>query len=93
MKVIALYLLLINLFGLLIMGADKRKAKRKNRRVPEKRLFFIALAGGAAGVWIGMQLWRHKTKHESFTVGVPFLFILNVLCVYLLLKWLYFPEI
>jgi uncharacterized membrane protein YsdA (DUF1294 family) len=93
MNFIVLYLLLINLIGFIVMGADKRKAKRRSRRVSEKRLFLTALAGGSAGVWIGMQLWRHKTKHESFTVGVPFLFILNVLCVYLLVKWLYFPDI
>ncbi|MED4599244.1 DUF1294 domain-containing protein [Paenibacillus validus] len=93
MYVVLIYGLIVNVIGFIVMGADKMKAKRKSRRVPEKRLFLWAFLGGAAGVWIAMQVWRHKTKHESFTVGIPFIFILNVLCMYLLLKWLFYPRL
>ncbi len=74
MYVVLIYGLIVNVIGFIVMGADKMKAKRKSRRVPEKRLFLWAFLGGAAGVWIAMQVWRHKTKHESFTVGIPFIF-------------------
>ncbi|PZE22782.1 DUF1294 domain-containing protein [Paenibacillus xerothermodurans] len=93
MNIILSYILIINLIGFVIMGADKSRSKRRSRRVPERRLFLIAFAGGAAGVWLGMQFWRHKTKHESFFVGIPFVFILNVVCVYLLLQWLFYPHL
>lgn len=63
----------INLSGLLIMGWDKWCARRHRRRVPEKRLWTIALISGSLGVLAGMVLFRHKTQHLQFVVGVPIL--------------------
>ncbi|MGZ6507152.1 MAG: DUF1294 domain-containing protein, partial [Tumebacillaceae bacterium] len=34
-------IVVVNLYGLWIMGYDKKQAKHKSRRVPEKRLFAI----------------------------------------------------
>lgn len=53
----------------IVMGVDKRRARRSVRRVPERRLFLLALLGGAAGGWIGMYVFRHKTRHWYFRVG------------------------
>lgn len=72
-----IYLLIINLTGYFTMGQDKARAKRKKRRVPEARLFEIALLGGALGVLIGMNRFRHKTLHTSFRFGIPLLLVLN----------------
>lgn len=55
----------------IIMGADKRRARKGARRVPEKRLFLLALLGGAAGGWLGMYVFRHKTRHWYFCFGFP----------------------
>jgi uncharacterized membrane protein YsdA (DUF1294 family) len=86
MAVILLYWLAINIVGFFLFGFDKLKAVRKERRVPEKRLFLIAALGGAAGAWIGMRKFRHKTKHASFTFGIPALLLLNIVCISLLIK-------
>ena len=51
------------------MGADKHYAKSPHRRVPEKRLFLLALLGGAPGGLLGMYAFRHKTKHWYFVWG------------------------
>ncbi|MBC8080457.1 MAG: DUF1294 domain-containing protein [Gorillibacterium sp.] len=72
-----IYLLIINLTGYFTMGQDKARAKRKKRRVPEVRLFEIALLGGALGVLIGMNRFCHKTLHTSFRFGIPLLLVLN----------------
>ena len=72
-----IYLLIINLTGYLTMGQDKARSKRKKRRVPEARLFQMALLGGALGVLIGMYHYRHKTLHMSFRFGIPLLLVLN----------------
>ncbi len=76
-----LYLLVINVWGFAAMGLDKRKAQKQNWRTPEKRLFTLAAVGGSIGVWLGMQFFRHKTKHLSFTWGIPLIFIFQVLIV------------
>jgi len=64
------------------MVIDKHKAKKGAYRISEKFIFILCLIGGSLGVYIGMYLVRHKTKHIKFTVGVPVLFIINIMCVY-----------
>lgn len=70
-----IYLIVVNMAGLGIMAADKSKAKRRAWRVPEKTLFFISLIGGSIGTWGGMYLFRHKTKHWYFVIGMPAILI------------------
>ena len=60
-----------------LMGWDKRCAKKEGRRVPEKTLFSWALLGGAAGGWLGMRVFRHKTRHWQFKFGFPLLTVLE----------------
>ena len=71
MKFILLYLLLINAAGMLSMLADKQKARKKKWRIPESTLLTIAIAGGSIGILAGMYLFRHKTRHAKFYLGVP----------------------
>lgn len=80
-----IYLLLINVFGFGIMLYDKNMARKNKRRVPEKMLFSIAGIGGSIGCWLGMYTARHKTRHKSFTIGIPVILALQTLCIYLLL--------
>ena len=54
---------------LVTMGADKTLAKTGARRVPERRLFLLALLFGAPGGLLGMYFFRHKTKHWYFIAG------------------------
>jgi uncharacterized membrane protein YsdA (DUF1294 family) len=65
------YLILINLVGFFLYGLDKAKAKRKGGRIPERTLLWMARIGGGAGCWLGMLLFRHKTKHIRFRILVP----------------------
>lgn len=78
MKGILLYLLFVNVIGFMQMYRDKQKAKNSKYRTPEKRLWQVAVAGGAMGSWIGMNLFRHKTKHTNFKYGMPFLVLAHV---------------
>jgi uncharacterized membrane protein YsdA (DUF1294 family) len=76
-KVLIVYLIAINIAGFFIMGSDKSRAKARKRRVPEARLFQLAFAGGALGVLLGMNRFRHKTLHTSFRLGIPLLLVWN----------------
>lgn len=73
------YLLLINILGFLLMGLDKWKARHHKWRIPEKTLFAAALLGGSLGSILGMQIFRHKTKHTAFIAGMPCILILQIL--------------
>ena len=72
------YLLIINLVAFVCYGVDKLMAKRNAPRVSELALLLLALVGGGVGAWLGMQVWRHKTKHPKFRWGVPMILLLQV---------------
>ena len=73
-----IYLVLVNAAGFFLMLADKNRAKKKLWRVPEAALFTLALLGGSLGIWAGMYLGRHKTRHLKFVVGIPLILIVQV---------------
>lgn len=70
------YLVVVNLVAFYLMWRDKRLAKKENaRRIPEKTLFLSAILGGSIGAIVGMRMFRHKTKHWYFVVGMPLILI------------------
>ncbi len=62
-------------FAMLI---DKNRAIRGAWRIPEATLILLAFLMGGVGEYLGMQTFRHKTKHIKFTIGVPLCIIANV---------------
>lgn len=83
---LVIYFFIINLFAIFLMKYDKVKAINNQYRISEKTLFLIALILGGIGIYIGMYLFRHKTKHVKFTVGIPLIIILNILTIYYLIS-------
>lgn len=77
-------LAIINGLGLMVMGIDKRRAIRHHYRVAERTLFIIAICGGSLGIWAGMYLFRHKTRHLAFVIGIPVILIAQIILLYLL---------
>ncbi len=75
MKLFAIYLAVMNVLGVAVMWSDKRRARLHRWRIPEKVLFGVSLLGGSAGTWAGMYLFRHKTKHWYFVVGMPLILV------------------
>ena len=84
MKLFAIYLAVMNVLGVAVMWSDKRRARLHWWRIPEKVLFGVSLLGGSAGTWAGMYLFRHKTKHWYFVVGMPLILVCQAaLAIYL----------
>lgn len=83
---IAIYLVAINLFAYILYGIDKYKSKKSKWRIPEKTLITIALLGGSVGALLAMKMFRHKTKHKKFTIGVPLILIAQIVLFYMLIK-------
>ncbi|MFD1850749.1 DUF1294 domain-containing protein [Oceanobacillus bengalensis] len=82
---ILFFIIGVNIIGLFMMRIDKQKAIKGAYRIPERTMWIIAFLGGAIGTYMGMRMFRHKTKHRSFIIGMPILVIMNlVLFAYLL---------
>ncbi|MGYP000434243976 len=87
LTILTIYLIFMNLLAFLLMGLDKSKARRNQWRIPEKTLFLSAILGGSIGAILGMQVFRHKTKHASFRIGMPCILIAQLgLAVYILFR-------
>ena len=88
-KILLIYVLIINLLGFGAMFLDKQKAKKGKWRIPEKTLFLLAILGGSLGTNLGMNVFRHKTKHWYFVLGMPLILILQI-GIYIFLKAKFF---
>lgn len=77
-KIAIAYAIIANIVGLSVMGIDKRRAIRHQWRIPEKTLFLVSILGGSIGTWAGMYLFRHKTKHWYFVVGMPMILAIQI---------------
>ena len=86
MKLFLYYILAINLYGIFVMYSDKNKSRKGKWRTPENTLFTIALAFGSLGIFMGMRLFRHKTKHNKFVIGIPAILIVQI---FIFLKYIY----
>ena len=82
MEKIATSFLIINVVSFIVLGLDKNRAKTGNWRVSERSLFVLAFIGGAIGIYLGMRIFRHKTKQLHFTHGIPLIIFLNLFLIY-----------
>jgi uncharacterized membrane protein YsdA (DUF1294 family) len=85
-NIFLIYLILINIIAFIMYGADKRKAVKRQWRIPERTLIGVAVLGGGFGALLGMRVFHHKTKHPKFTIGVPAIIIIEVIIAVLLAK-------
>jgi len=85
MKVLYIYLIVINAAAFLLMLIDKVKAKKNLWRIPEATLFLVAAIGGSVGSILGMYTFRHKTKHIKFIVGMPVILAAQIVIAILIL--------
>ncbi len=76
---IVAFLLVMNIWSFTLFARDKSKAKRKERRVSEKKMMRVCFWGGAIGGIIGMNAFRHKTLKKKFSVGIPILFVIQLI--------------
>lgn len=86
MQMLLIYLILINAISFLLMLADKHKARKNLWRIPEATLIGTAALGGSLGALAGMYLFRHKTRHPKFYLGVPALLAVHIILLILIMK-------
>lgn len=86
MKLLWIYLLIINIISFLVMGWDKRAAIKHNQRIPEKTLFIVAFIGGSLGSISAMILFHHKNRKPKFLIGFPVIIVLQIVIISQLLS-------
>jgi uncharacterized membrane protein YsdA (DUF1294 family) len=69
------WLIIAGLAGFILMGIDKKRAQKRERRVPERTFYELALMGGTFGVLVGAFAFHHKTSKATFFGIVVFLTI------------------
>ena len=85
-KILCVYLIVINATSLVLMLADKLRAKKNLWRIPEATLIGMAAVGGSLGCLLGMRIFRHKTLKPKFFLGVPMILVLQLIlgiCIYI----------
>ena len=87
MKVLYIYLIIINIVAVIVTVHDKRSAVKGNWRVKENTLLLIAALGGSPAMYITMLLIRHKTKKMKFMLGIPLILIAELAVIYLVLHY------
>ena len=84
MQYLYMYLVIINALACLLMLIDKIKAIRKRWRIPERTLLGVCAIGGSLGGMIGMKLFRHKTLHPQFSIGIPVMLAVHIVALVIL---------
>lgn len=80
-----IYLIAVNFAAFVMYGIDKRKAIHGKWRISERALLGVAVIGGSLGAWAGMYVFRHKTRHKKFVIGVPLMIIFQAAVFFLVL--------
>jgi uncharacterized membrane protein YsdA (DUF1294 family) len=82
LKIALIYIAAISLVSIIVCCYDKFAAKHLQRhRTREATLLLLSALGGSVAMFVTMQLIRHKTKHIKFMVGIPVIFVLQVVAI------------
>lgn len=88
-QLLLIYLVLINLVSIIVTISDKVKAIKRKWRIPESTLLLLSALGGSVSMYITMLIIRHKTKHPKFMIGIPVIFALQCILVFLIWRYIY----
>lgn len=84
LAIVIAYIAIISLISTVVCIYDK-KISKKNRvelRIPEKTLLLLSALGGSVAMFITMLIFRHKTKHVKFMLGIPLIMVIQAAVIY-----------
>ncbi len=85
-KLLLFYFIAINIITFIAFGVDKQKAIEQKSRIRIITLLGLSFIGGAIGGWIAMYTFRHKTKKDYFTVGLPLIVLMHIVVILYLMN-------
>ncbi|WP_218147211.1 DUF1294 domain-containing protein [Alkalibacterium subtropicum] len=75
----------MNIITFILFYSDKQRALKRKYRISEKQLLTCSFALGGVGAWLGMVVFRHKTRHLVFRISLPAAALITVLAIVFLL--------
>lgn len=79
------YIVVSNFIAVAVTIHDKRAAMRHKERIPESVLLLTAALSGCVAEYLTMRIMHHKTKHPKFMLGIPAIFIVELILIIVLL--------
>lgn len=76
----------LNVSTFLLYGLDKAVAGSGLPRVPERLLQLAALLGSPVGALAAMQVFRHKTRKQSFQLALALVLLVQAGALYLWIR-------
>ena len=89
MKYLYIYLAVINIIAVILTIYDKSAAVHDRWRVRERTLMLVSALGGSVGMFLTMLIIRHKTRKPLFMIGIPVIFILELIIAYLVAHYVF----
>ena len=89
LRIVLIYLVIINVVTFFMYGIDKWNAKKSKMRIRETALLGLAVLGGSVGAWLGMKVWHHKTKHKKFKYGLPLILLAQIAFIFFFCNFLH----
>lgn len=82
MRFALLYIGFISVLSVILTVYDKIAAKKNpKKRIPENTLMYVGILGGAAAMFVTMNIIRHKTLHKKFMIGLPVIIVLQTVII------------
>lgn len=85
-KALLVYLRIINFITFVAFAIDKFAAIEHRSRIRIVTLLGLAFVGGSLGGLLAMYLFRHKTKKDYFTVGIPLIIVMQIVVLFYLIN-------
>jgi uncharacterized membrane protein YsdA (DUF1294 family) len=75
------YLTVVNIVSFSLMRLDKKRSRDQKYRISEKQLFAWVTIGGSLGGFMGMYVFKHKTKHPQFKFGFSLILFFHLVMI------------
>ncbi len=86
MIILVIYLIVLHVITIILYAYDKRCARKASWRISEQSLLTATAIGGSFGAFLGMYIFRHKTKHKLFQIYVPVFMFVHMLLILIIIK-------
>lgn len=76
----------MNAAACIAFAVDKYRAVRRHSRIRIVTLLLLAFLGGSVGALLAMAVFRHKTRKDYFSIGVPMMLVTHIILLFYIMN-------